>query len=46
MVECVRTSKRDLLVEASESGAGAQRLNELAKLQNADRVSPGLSVST
>lgn len=38
VVECVRTHTRELLVEASESGAGPQRQNELAKLQYAERI--------
>ena len=38
MVECVRAHTRELLVEASESGAGPQRQNELAKLQYTERI--------
>jgi len=38
VIECVRTYTRELLVEATESGAGAPRLNELAKLQYAGRI--------
>jgi len=38
VVECVRTHTRELLVEASESGAGPQRQNELAKLQYTERI--------
>ncbi len=38
VVECVRTYTRELLVEASESGAGPQRQNELAKLQYTERI--------
>jgi len=44
VVECFRTYKRELLGEAREWGAGAQRANELTKLQNAEQIGAAAGV--